>query len=117
MTDHSDRGVSGHWAVLPQDVDPVETKEWLEALEASERATFILRKLLDHARACAWRISNSCRKTGPTRSFVYYRGRGIFRFMRDILLLAIHVLTTPRHTHSQRIEILRSTGVEPDSQP
>jgi len=57
MTDLSDINFSGHWAVLPQDVDPVETKEWLEALaaivenEGPERANFILRKLLDHARA------------------------------------------------------------------
>jgi pyruvate dehydrogenase E1 component len=56
MTDLSDLSFSGHWAVLPQDVDPLETKEWLEALDAiiehegRERATFILRKLLDHAR-------------------------------------------------------------------
>ena len=57
MTDLSDINFSGHWAVLPQDLDPVETKEWLEALaaivenEGPERANFILRKLLDHARA------------------------------------------------------------------
>ena len=57
MTDLSDILSSGHWAVLPPDLDPVETREWLEALEAvveaegPERATFILRKLLDRARA------------------------------------------------------------------
>ena len=57
MTDLSDLIFSGHWAVLPPDLDPIETKEWLEALDAivenegPERATFILRKLLDHARA------------------------------------------------------------------
>jgi pyruvate dehydrogenase E1 component len=57
MTDLSDLSFSGHWAVLPQDPDPMETKEWLQALDAvlehegRERATFILRKLLDHARA------------------------------------------------------------------
>jgi len=57
MTDLSDLSFSGHWAVLPQDPDPTETKEWLQALDAvlehegRERATFILRKLLDHARA------------------------------------------------------------------
>ncbi|HYL19158.1 MAG TPA: pyruvate dehydrogenase (acetyl-transferring), homodimeric type, partial [Burkholderiales bacterium] len=56
MTDLSDLSFSGHWAVLPQDLDPTETKEWLQALDAiietegRERATFILRKLLDHAR-------------------------------------------------------------------
>jgi pyruvate dehydrogenase E1 component len=43
--------------VTPQDADPEETKEWLEAFDAlvaaegPERATFILRKLLDRARA------------------------------------------------------------------
>jgi pyruvate dehydrogenase E1 component len=57
MTDLSDLTGSGHWAVLPPDLDPVETREWLEALnnviehEGRERATFILRKLLDHARS------------------------------------------------------------------
>jgi len=57
MTDLSDINFSGHFAVLPQDLDPVETREWLEALaaivenEGPERANFILRKLLDHARA------------------------------------------------------------------
>src|SRR5689334_7419217 len=57
MTDLSDLTGSGHWAVLPPDLDPVETKEWLQALdtvvenEGRERATFILRKLLDYARA------------------------------------------------------------------
>jgi pyruvate dehydrogenase E1 component len=56
MTDLSDIISSGHWAVLPPDLDPVETREWLDALEAvveaegPERATFILRKLLDRAR-------------------------------------------------------------------
>jgi pyruvate dehydrogenase E1 component len=57
MTDLSDILSSGHWAVLPPDLDPVETREWLDALaaivdnEGPERAQFILRKLLDHARA------------------------------------------------------------------
>ncbi len=57
MTDLSDIVSSGHWAVLPPDLDPVETREWLDALEAiveaegPERATFLLRKLLDRARA------------------------------------------------------------------
>jgi len=57
MTDLSDILSSGHWAVLPPDLDPIETREWLDALEAiveaegPERATFILRKLLDRARA------------------------------------------------------------------
>ncbi|PWT72006.1 MAG: pyruvate dehydrogenase (acetyl-transferring), homodimeric type [Proteobacteria bacterium] len=57
LSDISDMTASGHWAVLPPDADPVETKEWLEALaavietEGRERAHFLLRKLLDHARA------------------------------------------------------------------
>ena len=59
MTDLSDQqqlDASGHWRVLPPDLDPTETREWLDALDAivqtegRERATFILRKLLDHAR-------------------------------------------------------------------
>ena len=39
------------------DVDPAETREWVEALDAligaegPERATFLLRRLLQHARA------------------------------------------------------------------
>ena len=47
---------AAHWRVAPQDLDPVETREWLEgfdallAREGPERASFILRKLLDHAR-------------------------------------------------------------------
>ncbi len=56
MTDLADISVSGLWRVLTQDLDPVETKEWLDAFDAvvenegPERATFVLRKLLDHAR-------------------------------------------------------------------
>ncbi len=40
----------------PQDADPPETREWLDAFDAvvaaegGERATFLLRKLLEHAR-------------------------------------------------------------------
>jgi pyruvate dehydrogenase E1 component len=57
MTDLSDIIFSGHWAVLPPDLDPTETREWIEALETiienegPDRATFVLRKLLDHARS------------------------------------------------------------------
>jgi pyruvate dehydrogenase E1 component len=57
MTDLSDIVTSAFWRVNPPDVDPVETREWLEAFDAlvqsegRERATFLLRKLLDHARA------------------------------------------------------------------
>jgi pyruvate dehydrogenase E1 component len=51
------RDLAAHWRVAPKDLDPLETREWLEgfdallAQEGPERATFILRKLLDHARA------------------------------------------------------------------
>src|SRR5688572_3577898 len=57
MTDLSDIVSSTFWRVNPPDADPVETREWLEAFDAlvaaegRERATFLLRKLLDHARA------------------------------------------------------------------
>ena len=57
MTDLSDIVSSAFWRVNAPDADPVETKEWLEAFDAlvasegRERATFLLRKLLDHARA------------------------------------------------------------------
>ncbi len=56
MTDLSDI-TAAFWRVMPADADPVETREWLEAFdslvrsEGGERATFILRKLLDQARA------------------------------------------------------------------
>jgi pyruvate dehydrogenase E1 component len=57
MTDLADIVSSAFWRVNPPDADPVETREWLEAFDAlvetegRERATFLLRKLLDHARA------------------------------------------------------------------
>ncbi|MGH8670015.1 MAG: alpha-ketoglutarate dehydrogenase [Burkholderiales bacterium] len=57
MTDFSDIVSSAFWRVNPPDADPLETREWLEAFDAlvaaegRERATFLLRKLLDHARA------------------------------------------------------------------
>jgi pyruvate dehydrogenase E1 component len=56
MTDLSDFVSSAFWRVNPPDADPSETREWLEAFDAlieaegRERATFLLRKLLDHAR-------------------------------------------------------------------
>ena len=59
MTDLSevqDLNISAFWRVLPQDLDPVETREWIEALkqvveiEGPERATFILMKLIEQAR-------------------------------------------------------------------
>src|SRR6478609_8483534 len=57
MADLSDIVTSAFWRVNPPDADPAETREWLEAFDAlvqsegRERATFLLRKLLDHARA------------------------------------------------------------------
>ncbi|HYN12855.1 MAG TPA: alpha-ketoglutarate dehydrogenase [Burkholderiales bacterium] len=57
MTNLSDIVSSAFWRVNAPDADPVETREWLEAFDAlvqnegRERATFLLRKLLDHARA------------------------------------------------------------------
>ena len=57
MNDNADFSLSGHWAVLPPDPDPTETEEWLQALDAviacdgRNRATFLLRKLFDRARA------------------------------------------------------------------
>src|SRR5690242_11430711 len=57
MTNLSDIVTSAFWRVNPPDADPIETREWLEAFDAlvqsegRERATFLLRKLLDHARA------------------------------------------------------------------
>ena len=50
------RDLAAHWRVAPRDLDPAETREWLDGFDAllanegPERATFILRKLLDHAR-------------------------------------------------------------------
>jgi len=49
--------LSAFWRINPSDADPVETREWLDAFDAlveaegRERATFLLRRLLDHARA------------------------------------------------------------------
>jgi pyruvate dehydrogenase E1 component len=57
MNDSTDFSLSGHWAVLPPDPDPTETEEWLQALDAvveregRSRATFLLRRLFDRARA------------------------------------------------------------------
>ena len=56
MTDLSDLDSSSFWRVNPKDSDPRETREWLEAFDAMveaegrERATYLLRRLLDHAR-------------------------------------------------------------------
>jgi pyruvate dehydrogenase E1 component len=56
MTDLSEVEAA-FWRVIPADPDPAETREWLDAFaslvknEGAERATFILRKLLDEARA------------------------------------------------------------------
>ena len=57
MTDLSASPFSGYWRVDAPDVDPAETREWLDAFDAlvehegTERATFLLRRLLDRARA------------------------------------------------------------------
>jgi pyruvate dehydrogenase E1 component len=57
MTDLADSPFSGYWRVAAPDEDPAETREWLDAFDAlveregAERATFLLRKLLDRARA------------------------------------------------------------------
>ena len=57
MTDLSDFVTDAFWRVAPKEEDPVETTEWLDAFDAviraegQVRATFLLRKLLEHARA------------------------------------------------------------------
>ncbi len=56
MASLSDLSSSAFWRVNPKDPDPRETGEWLEAFdtliesEGRERATYLLRRLLDHAR-------------------------------------------------------------------
>jgi pyruvate dehydrogenase complex dehydrogenase (E1) component len=56
MTDLSEL-TAAFWRVMPADPDPVETREWLDAFNSliesngRERATYLLRKLLDEARA------------------------------------------------------------------
>jgi len=56
MTDLADIVSSAFWRVNPPDADPGETREWLDAFDAllasegRERATFLLMKLLEHAR-------------------------------------------------------------------
>src|SRR2546427_1040438 len=57
MTDLADIVTSAFWRVNPPDTDPTETRESLAAVyavvrsEGRERAPFLLRKLLEHARA------------------------------------------------------------------
>src|SRR6266436_6158022 len=57
MTDLADIVTSAFWRVNPPDADPQESREWLDAFDAlvqsegRERATFLLRRLLDHALA------------------------------------------------------------------
>ena len=57
MTNLSDFVTSAFWRVNPPDADPAETREWLDAFDAlvqsegRERATYLLRTLLEHARA------------------------------------------------------------------
>ena len=54
--DQKQMNVSAFWRVLPQDLDPIETQEWIDAfnqltaIEGEERATFLLMKLLEQAR-------------------------------------------------------------------
>jgi pyruvate dehydrogenase E1 component len=56
MTDLSELAAA-FWRVMPADPDPVETGEWIDAFASliesngRERATYLLRKLLDEARA------------------------------------------------------------------
>ena len=56
MTDLSELAAA-FWRVMPADPDPVETREWVDAFASlidsngRERATYLLRKLLDEARA------------------------------------------------------------------
>jgi len=56
MNDLSDLGASAFWRVNRKDPDPVETREWLDAFDAlvetegRDRATYLLRRLLEHAR-------------------------------------------------------------------
>ena len=56
MADQEQMNVSAFWRVLPQDLDPIETQEWVDAfnqlvaIEGEERATFLLMKLLEQAR-------------------------------------------------------------------
>jgi pyruvate dehydrogenase E1 component len=57
MTDLSEFAGAALWRVNPPDADPLETGEWLDAFDAlvatagRERATFLLMKLLEQARA------------------------------------------------------------------
>ncbi len=60
MTDlsaNSSEFAAAFWRVMPADPDPTETREWLDAFNSliesggRERATYLLRKLLDEARA------------------------------------------------------------------
>ena len=45
------------WRVMPTDLDPIETREWLDGFGSLvreggvDRGNYILRRLLDHARA------------------------------------------------------------------
>jgi len=56
MADLADIVSSTFWRVNAPDADPTETREWLEAFDAlvqaegRERATYLLRRLLEHAR-------------------------------------------------------------------
>ncbi len=62
MANLSDLSSSAFWRVNPKDPDPRETGEWLEAFDAliesegRERATYLLRRLLDHAKRSPERL-------------------------------------------------------------
>jgi predicted nucleic acid-binding protein len=51
--------------------------------------------------SCAWQIAKSCRRQRLAHSLARYRGRGTVSVMRDILLLAIHLLTTVLRSNSR----------------
>ena len=60
MANLSDIVTSAFWRVNPPDADPAETREWLDAFDAlvqsegRERATYLLRRLLDGGEAGEW---------------------------------------------------------------
>jgi pyruvate dehydrogenase complex dehydrogenase (E1) component len=74
MTNLSDFVTSAFWRVNAPDADPAETREWLDAFDAlvraegRERATFLLRKLLDHARRTRTRSRSPTSRNFPATS-------------------------------------------------
>ena len=81
------------WRVTPPDLDPVETREWLDAFDAlveaegPDRATFLLKRLLDRARAkrvqaaagLQHRVQEHDRARGPAAVPGQPRGRAAAR--------------------------------------